>query len=113
MIFSRSDSEEKVNEGVSTINRVYQWAKETRSRVVLYNHGGWAGESVNQVKIIEKNGKDGAGINFDFHLAHHWIGEFKQLLDLMMSYLYTVKLNEMNRGDQKYRILAAGMRKMG
>ena len=106
--FAGSSDEERISEGARAIGMVYERAQETASRVALYNHMGWFGEPENQVRIIEKFGRDDVGIVYNFHHAHHRVDDFKQLLDLMMPHLFTVNLNGMKIGGPKIMDVGSG-----
>jgi hypothetical protein len=67
----------------------------------LYNHGGWFGDPVNQVRLIEKMPSLDLGIIFNFHHAHDMIDDFPVLVDKMMPYLWAVNLNGMRQEGPK------------
>lgn len=91
-------SEEKKLEKVSgIISQVHRRAQISGSTVALYNHGGWASEPENQVKIIEKVGEDDIGIVFNFHHGHSHMHRFDEVLEMMMPWLVTVNLNGMEK----------------
>ncbi len=106
--FTGTSDEERISEGARAIGMVHERARETDSRVALYNHMGWSGEPENQVRIIEKYGSDDVGIVYNFHHAHHRVDDFKQLLDIMMPYLYTVNLNGMRIDGTKIMDIGSG-----
>jgi hypothetical protein len=99
--FDFPDDEVKVNEGVRAIGMVHDRIRGHGSRIALYNHMGWFGEPENQVRIIEKLGRDSIGIVYNFHHAHHQIDNFAGNLEIMMPWLYTVNINGMRAAGPK------------
>jgi hypothetical protein len=99
--FDFPDDEEKVNEGARVIGMVHDRIRGDGCRIALYNHMGWFGEPENQVRIIEKLGRDSIGIVYNFHHAHHQINSFAGNLEIMMPWLYTVNINGMRAEGPK------------
>jgi hypothetical protein len=106
--FSESTNKGKILEGVHALEVIYNRAKETESRIALYNHGGWAGEPENQVAILKELNEENTGIVYNFHHAHHQIDNFNKLLDIMMPYLYTVNINGMSRNGSQIMTVGDG-----
>jgi len=89
--------EQKLAKVSGIIREVHQRAQLSGSTVALYNHGGWASEPENQVRIIEATGYDDIGIVFNFHHGHNHIDRFDEVLDTIMPWLVTVNLNGMEK----------------
>lgn len=86
---------EKLEKAVQAVGYIRERAEEIGCTVHLYNHGSWFGEPENQVKIIERLGREDIGIVYNFHHARHQVSEFPDLLKLMKPYLSTVNINGM------------------
>lgn len=99
---------EKVENAAEAISLVHDRVRRDRGRIALYNHMDWFGEPENQIRIIEKTGRDSIGIVYNFHHAHHHIEAFPGLLEMMMPYLYTVNLNGMTMDGPKILDLGSG-----
>jgi len=100
----------KVARAVEWITPLAKRTKEMKCKLGLYNHGGWAGEPENLVAVcraLRELGHDHVGIVYNFHHAHDRVGEWEQLLKLMLPYLYCLNLNGMN-DDAKPKILGIG-----
>lgn len=93
--------DEKLNTGVQIVQMLHQRAKETGSKIALYNHGGWYGEPENQINIINAVDPDNIGIVYNFHHGHHHIDRFPGMLSEMLPYLWTVNINGMKTGGPK------------
>jgi len=100
--------DEKLNTGVQIVQMLHQRAKETGSKIALYNHGGWYGEPENQINIIEAVDPDNIGIVYNFHHGHHQIDRFSGMLSEMLPYLWTVNINGMKTGGPKIVPLGEG-----
>lgn len=74
----------------------------------LYNHGGWFGDPVNQVRLIKKMPSLDLGIIFNFHHAHELLNDFPALVDEMMPYLWVVNLNGMREEGPKILPIGKG-----
>ncbi|CAN5157301.1 TIM barrel protein [soil metagenome] len=89
--------EQKLEKVSGIIIEVHQRAQLSGSSIALYNHGGWASEPDNQVRIIKETGHDDIGIVFNFHHGHKHIDRFDEVLDTIMPWLVTVNLNGMEK----------------
>lgn len=106
--FEGLTGDQKVENAVNAISLVHDRVRRDRGRIALYNHMDWFGEPDNQIRIIEKLGRDSIGIVYNFHHAHHQVEEFPRLLEMMMPYLYTVNLNGMRMDGPKILDLGSG-----
>lgn len=68
-------------------------AAELGCKIGLYNHGGWFGDPVNQVALINTMPDKDLGIIFNFHHAHELLDEYPALVDQMLPYLWAVNLD--------------------
>lgn len=76
-------------------------AAETGLTVALYNHLGWAGEPLNQLRIIEEldaRGFSGAGIAYMQHHGHAHIDDFAELWPQFQHAVVALGLNGMRDG---------------
>lgn len=99
---------EKVENAAEAISLVHDRVRRDRGRIALYNHMDWFGEPENQIRIIEKLGRDSIGIVYNFHHAHQHVEAFPGLLEMMMPYLYTINLNGMRSDGPKILDLGSG-----
>lgn len=79
-------------------------AAEIGANVGLYNHGGWFGETGNQLALIERLGREGAtnvGIVLNLHHAHDVLEQFALVLEKAQPHLLAVNLNGMARGGDR------------
>lgn len=83
-------------------------AAQLGCKVGLYNHGGWFGDPLNQVKIIRNLPEKDLGIIFNFHHAHELLGDFSALAEEMIPYLWAVNLNGMRAEGPKILPIGKG-----
>jgi len=72
-------------------------------RVVLTNHGGWAGEPrtlVDVTKELARRGLGNVGIGFRLQHAHHLIADLDQHLAAMNEYLVAIMLSGADAGAE-------------
>ena len=48
--------------------------------LLLYNHGDWVGEPLNQIAIIKKAKRKNVGMVYNFHHAHEQLDDFESNL---------------------------------
>lgn len=106
--FEGLDEEAKVGKATAMIRYLLEEAGSVISRVGLYNHGGWFGNPVNQLKILEAIDDERVGIVYNFHHAHEQIATFPSLLDQMQPHLLAVNLNGMQKGGPKILKIGKG-----
>ncbi|MGF1578657.1 MAG: PVC-type heme-binding CxxCH protein [Gemmataceae bacterium] len=85
-----------VKGAASVIRPIAIAAQKIGCKVGLYNHGGWFGDPVNQMAIIEHLGLDNLGIVYNFHHGHSHMDRFPGLLKKMKPYLLCLNLNGMD-----------------
>lgn len=100
-----ADQAQRVEAEAARIRTIAEAAAPLGCKVGLYNHGGWFGQTENQLAIIERLERDGirnVGIVFNLHHAHDQLDRFAVLLARMQPHLLALNLNGMTRGgDQK------------
>lgn len=100
-VFEGLSDEERVERGAALVGFLAEEAKRSGSALALYNHGGWFGQSENQIAIIERVGDPSVGMVYNFHHAHHEIDRFAENLAQMLPYLKAVSVNGMNPDGPK------------
>lgn len=93
--FEGMSDQEKVARGAEMVRYLSGRAKETGSRVALYNHGDWFGEPENQVRIIQALPGREVGIVYNFHHGHEHAARFDTVVKAIRPYLWVVNLNGM------------------
>ena len=106
--FANLDHDERVAKGAAMVAHLNTLAADSDSTVSLYNHGGWFGESENQLEIIERVNDPRAGMVYNFHHAHHEIEQWPENLARMLPYLRAVNLNGMKPAGPKIVPLGQG-----
>lgn len=99
--FDGLSDEESVAQGAAMVAYLADEAAKSGSTIALYNHGGWFGESENQIAIIKAVDNPSVGMVYNFHHAHHEIDRFESNLQSMLPYLKAVSINGMNPGGPK------------
>ena len=74
----------------------------------MYNHGGWFGESENQLEIIKRLPKHDIGIIYNFHHAHKQLDEYQSIIKQIHPFLWCVTLNGMKKGGPKIMTIGKG-----
>lgn len=101
-----ADENERVEKIATGIAWLADEMKKIDGSVLLYNHGGWFGEPENMIRIIEAANRRNVGITYNFHHAHHRIGDFKPMLQKMLPYLVNISLNGMVvNGEQNGKMI--------
>ena len=93
---------------VETVSFIFDKAQEVGCTLALYNHGGWYGEPLNQIRVIEAIGSDKVKIAYNFHHGHQHVESFNVLLDLMLPYLSIININGMKIEGPKIITLGEG-----
>jgi sugar phosphate isomerase/epimerase len=83
-------------------------AAPSGGKIGLYNHGGWFGDPVNEVRLIKAIPDQNLGIIFNFHHAHELLEAYPELVDTMMPYLWAVNLDGMRVEGPKILPIGAG-----
>ena len=106
--FNGLKQEESIQKGVEMLRYLDGRAKESGSRIALYNHGGWFGEPENQVQMIKQLSDSKIGIIYNFHHGHEQIDRFPEILKIMKPYLWAVNLNGMKKKGPKIITIGKG-----
>lgn len=99
--FADLKQEDAIGKGVEMLSYLNDRAKESGSKIALYNHGGWFGEPENQVELIKQLPNCEIGIIYNFHHGHNQIEHFPQLIKIIKPYLWAVNLNGMIKEGPK------------
>lgn len=91
----------KVGSAVRTIGPIAEAADKLGCKVALYNHGGWFGEPVHQLAVIEALGRKNVGLVYNQHHGHDHLKHFPGLLAEMKPHLLCLNLNGMVAGGDK------------
>lgn len=67
--------------------------------VGFYNHGGWAGDPVNQLAVMDYLKMPNIGIVYNFHHAENDLDRFTDFLPKIKPYLLAVNLMGLKRGN--------------
>ncbi len=110
--FEELPEDRRHSAAVEVIRKVLDRAEELGCTISLYNHGGWFGDPLNQVHIIESIGSEKIGIVYNFHHGHQQIEAFEELLELMLPYLTTINVNGMKAEGPKILPLGEGDREL-
>jgi len=92
------NQEKRVARAAFAVQQLAELVAPLGCQVGLYNHGGWIGEPTNLVRIMQQlTDEKNVGIVYNFHHAHHELGDFPQALAEMKPYLFCLNLNGTNR----------------
>ena len=92
---------EKIATAVKTIKPIAEEAAKHGCSVALYNHGGWFGDPVNQIAILEALKLKNVGIVYNLHHGHDHFDRFPELVKRMKPHLLAVNLNGSVKGGDK------------
>ena len=110
--FEGISDEESLSRSEEAVKEILQEAEDIGCTLALYNHGGWFGEPVNLIRIIESVGSEKIRIVYNFHHAHHQVDQFEALLQKMLPYLSTININGMKVEGPKIISLGDGDREL-
>jgi sugar phosphate isomerase/epimerase len=99
---------ESLKQSIAMVKHLSKRANAIGCKIALYNHGGWFGNSKNQLKIIKSLPKQDIGIVFNFHHAHQNLDTFQQDIKKMLPYLWSVSLNGMKKEGPKIITIGEG-----
>lgn len=108
--FEGLNDEMSMTKAVDMVSYLSDRAATLGCKIGLYNHGGWFGDPVNQVKLIKAMPDQDLGIIFNFHHAHELLDEFPALVDLMLPHLWAVNLDGIIAGGPKILPIGEGNR---
>ena len=88
---------------------------EVGCKLALYNHDGWFGNPNNQIAIIKELNADAITMVYNFHHAHEYVDDFKEIAKKITPYLSYVNLNgvkkdgpqivPIGKGDYEYEMI--------
>ncbi len=106
--FEGISDDEAVEKGAQMIGYLCGRAKGIGCKVALYNHGGWFGETANEIKIIQSLPECEIGLVYNFHHAHDQLDHYAENVAQMMPYLWYVNLNGMRKEGPKILPIGQG-----
>jgi azurin/sugar phosphate isomerase/epimerase len=99
------EQKRRVEQEADRIRQIADLARPYGCKVELYNHGGWFGQTDNQVAIIEHLktlGTTDVGIVYNFSHGHGDIADFAAIWKRMQPYVVTVNVTGMvENGESK------------
>ena len=102
---TQSQSLKKAQDMISFLSKK---AKKVNCKIALYNHGGWFGESENQLEIMKRLPKHNIGIIYNFHHAHKQLDEYQSIIKQIYPFLWCVTLNGMKKDGPKIMTIGKG-----
>ena len=110
--FEGLSDDQKLEKAVKAVGELRNIAADLGGKIAMYNHMDWFGEPVNQVRIIKELGVDDIGIIYNFHHGHHQIVNFKENLEMMLPWLWTVNISGMIPDGPKIVPLGTGNKEL-
>ena len=99
--FEGLTQQQSLNKALDMISFLSKKAQKINCKIALYNHGGWFGESENQLEIIKRLPQYDIGIIYNFHHAHKQLENYRSILQKIYPFLWCVNLNGMKKGGPK------------
>jgi sugar phosphate isomerase/epimerase len=87
------DQAEKVANAAKVIRPIAEEAAKLGCAVALYNHGGWFGEPLNEVAVVQHLKMSNVGIVYNLHHGHDHLARFPEYLAAMRPHLLALNLN--------------------
>lgn len=106
--FKNLNDKESINLATNLIKSVSEKANSIGCKVALYNHKGWFGDPLNQIKIIKELPEQDLSIVYNFHHGHKDIDNFTELVPKILPYLSAVNLNGMEKDGEKILPIGEG-----
>ncbi len=106
--FENLDDEKALDVAVNMITYIKSRTDTLGCELALYNHKGWFGSPMNQIKIINELDQSGITMVYNFHHAHEDLGNFKENLKLVRPYLSYVNLNGVKKEGPKIMDIGKG-----
>ncbi len=106
--FTGLTDDESLEKGEKIIAYLCKRAKEVDCKIALYNHGGWLGNPVNQLKVIELLPQYDIGVIFNFHHSHEHLAAYSKTIKAIFPYLWSVSLNGMKKEGPKIITIGEG-----
>jgi sugar phosphate isomerase/epimerase len=99
------EQQQRVEQEAERIRQIAELAKPYGCKVELYNHGGWFGQTDNEVAVIERLKQLGipdVGIAYNFSHGHGDIADFPAIWKRMQPYVVAVNVTGMvENGESK------------
>ncbi len=92
------EQQQRIDYEASRIQAIVEKAKPYGCRVDLYNHGGWFGQTDNEIAVVERLkqlGIDDVGMVYNFSHGHGDIADFAVRWGRMKPYVRTVNVTGM------------------
>ena len=99
---------QSLEKALDMISFLSKKAQKVNCKIALYNHGGWFGESENQLEIIKRLPKHDIGIIYNFHHAHKQLENYRSIIKKIYPFLWCVTLNGMKKGGPKIMTIGKG-----
>jgi sugar phosphate isomerase/epimerase len=99
--FEGLTQQQSLNKALDMISFLSKKAQKVNCKIALYNHGGWFGESENQLEIIKRLPQYNIGIIYNFHHAHKQLENYRSIIQKIHPFLWCVNLNGMKKGGPK------------
>jgi sugar phosphate isomerase/epimerase len=96
-----TDQAEKVVNAAKVIRPIAEEAAKLGCTVALYNHGGWFGEPLNEVAVVQHLKLPNVGIVYNLHHGHDHLSRFPESLAAMRPHLLCLNLNGMEPDGEK------------
>lgn len=77
-------------------------------KLALYNHRGWFGNPMNQLKVLEKLKDKSISMVFNFHHAREYVKDFSEIAPKITPYLSYVNLSGVNAEGPEIVTLGEG-----
>ena len=106
--FKKINDEVSLKFATNLIKSVSEKANSIGCKVALYNHKGWFGDPLNQIKIIKELPEQDLSIVYNFHHGHQDIDTFSEIAPKIQPYLSAVNLNGMEKDGKKILPIGEG-----
>ena len=106
--FKKINDEESLKFATNLIKSVSEKANSIGCKVALYNHKGWFGDPLNQIKILKELPEQDLSIVYNFHHGHQDIDTFSEIAPKIQPYLSAVNLNGMEKDGKKILPIGEG-----
>ena len=106
--FKKINDEVSLKFATNLIKSVSEKANSVGCKVALYNHKGWFGDPLNQIKIIKELPEQDLSIVYNFHHGHQDIDTFSEIAPKIQPYLSAVNLNGMEKDGKKILPIGEG-----
>ncbi len=106
--FEKLNQEESMELSIEMIKFIKLKADELGCKLALYNHHGWFGNPLNQVKIIEELNLDSITMVYNFHHAHEYVDEFSEIVKKIKPHLSYVNLNGVKKEGPQILTIGEG-----